>query len=57
VTDIDELETAEARMNSTREALLRYVEQREPLDGEQYRRLVARVKKAETEFMRVVAKV
>jgi hypothetical protein len=57
VTDIEELEAAEARMNSAREALLSYVEQPEALDGEQYRRLVARVKKAEAAFMSVVAKV
>jgi hypothetical protein len=55
VTDIEEVEAAEARMNSAREALLSYVEQREALDGEQYRRLVARVKKAEAEFMNVVS--
>lgn len=55
MTDIEELEAAEARMSSAREALLSYVERREALDGEQYRRLVARVKKAEAEFMNVVS--
>jgi hypothetical protein len=55
VTDIEELEAVEARMSSAREALLSYVERREALDGEQYRRLVARVKKAEAEFMNVVS--
>jgi hypothetical protein len=56
VTDLEEVDAAEARMNAAREALLKYVEQREQLDGEQYRRLAARVKKAEAEFMSVVAK-
>jgi hypothetical protein len=56
VTDIEEVEAAEARLNAAREALLKYVEGREQLDGEQYRSLVARVKKAEAEFMSVVAK-
>lgn len=55
MNNIEEMEAAEARMNSARKALLNYVEQRTELDGEQYRRLVARVKKAEAEFMRVIS--
>lgn len=55
MNNIEEMEAAEARMNSARKALLNYVEQRTELDGEQYRRLVARVKKAEVEFMRVIS--
>ena len=57
MTDIEEVEAAEARVNTAREALLQYVERREQLDGEQYRSLVAHVKKAEAAFMSVVAKV
>jgi len=57
MTDIEEVEAAEARLNATREALLQYVERREQLDGEQSRSLVARVKKAESRFMSVVATV
>jgi hypothetical protein len=49
---MDDIETAEAKMNAAREALLKYVEQRKSLDGEHYRRLATRVKKAEAEFMR-----
>lgn len=55
MNNIEEMETAEARTNSAREALLNYVEQRKELDGDCYRRLGARVKKAETEFMNVVS--
>jgi hypothetical protein len=55
VNKVEDVEVAEARMNAAREALLNYVERREQLDGEQYRRLVTRVKKAEAEFMNVVA--
>jgi hypothetical protein len=57
MTDIEEVEAAEARLNAAREALLQYVERREQLDGEQSRSLVARVKKAESRFMSVVATV
>ena len=57
MTDIEEVEAAEARLNAAREALLQYVERRGQLDGEQSRSLVARVKKAESRFMSVVATV
>ncbi len=55
--DIEEVEAAEARLNAARGGLLSYVEQRETLDGERYRSLAARVKRAEAAYMRVVAKV
>lgn len=51
----EEFEAAEARMNAAREALLAYVEQRKALDADEYRRLVARVKKAEAEFLRATS--
>jgi hypothetical protein len=55
MNNLEAMEAAEARMNSAREALLHYVEQRKELDGAQYRRLVARVKRAEAEFMSIVS--
>jgi len=55
MNNIEEMEGAEARMNSARDALLNYLEQRKEVDGDYYRRLVARVKKAEAEFMNVVS--
>jgi len=54
MSDVEEVESAEAKMNAAKEALLSYVEGRTSMDGEQYRRLVARVKKTEREFMRAV---
>jgi hypothetical protein len=42
-------------MNDAREALLAYVERREALDPADYRRLVANVKRAEADFLRVAA--
>ena len=44
MNNIEEMETAEARMNSARQALRDYVERRKELDGDCYRRLGARVK-------------
>lgn len=49
------VEAAEAKMNNAKDALLRYVQSRETLDRDHYRRLVAQVKKAEAEFMKAVA--
>lgn len=52
MSDAEELATAEAKMNDARQALLDYVSQRASLDRDQYRRLVARVKKAQAAFLR-----
>lgn len=52
MSDAEELATAEAIMNDARQALLDYVSQRASLDRDQYRRLVARVKKAQAAFLR-----
>ena len=52
---MERLEAAEARMNAAREALLAYIEKRESLDRDHHRRLLARLKKAEAEFQRVLA--
>jgi hypothetical protein len=49
---MENTEAAEAKMNAAREALLQYVERPGTRDRDEYRRLVARVKKAEAEFMR-----
>ncbi len=51
----EEVESAEARMNAAKEALLSYVEGAKPIDRDQHRRLLARLKRAEEEFMKAVA--
>ncbi len=51
----EEVESAEAKMNAAKEALLSYIETAKPIDRDQHRRLLARVKKAEQEFMRAIA--
>lgn len=52
---MEQIEAAEAKMNSAKEALLHYVESRKTLDRDRYQRLVAQVKKAEAEFLKLVA--
>lgn len=47
---MEEVEVAEARMNAAKDALLNYIEARESIDRDQYRCLLARVKKTEAEF-------
>ncbi len=48
----DEVGTAEAKMNAAKEELLSYVEQRKAIRSEEYRPLLAKVKKAEAAFLR-----
>jgi hypothetical protein len=52
---VEEIEAAEAKLNAAKEALLKYVEARKAIDRDEYRRLVARFKKAEGEFLRAIS--
>jgi len=52
---MEQVEAAEAKMSAAKDALLDYVESRETLDADEYRRLVARVKRAEREFMKTIS--
>ena len=49
------LEAAEAKMNTAKDALLSYVEQGTAIDRDHYRRLVARVKRAEAQFLKALS--
>ena len=49
------IEAAEAKMNNAKDALLNYVESQKTLDRDHYRRLVARVRKTEAEFMKAIS--
>ena len=57
MSEIEDVEAAEARMNRAKQALLSYVEQKKSLDRDHYHRLAARVKKAEADFRRIVAEI
>lgn len=56
VNRIEGIELAEAKMNSARERLLIYLENRGKIHGDEYRRLAARVKKAEADFMKAMGR-
>jgi len=55
MSTLEEVESAEAKMNAAKEALLSCIERGKVMDHDQYRRLVARVKKAERDFMAAVS--
>ncbi len=50
----EKVESAEAKMNAAKEALLTYIEKAKPIDRDQHRRLLARMRKAEQEFMTAI---
>lgn len=52
---MEEVEAAEARMNSAKDALLNYIEGRKVIDRDLHRRLVAQLKRAQAEFLRAIA--
>lgn len=54
MSNIEDVESAETKMNAAREELLSSIEQSKMIDRDQYRRLVARVKKTEREFMKAI---
>ena len=57
MSTIEDVTAAEERMNLAKDALLRYVEGRagKPIERDEYRRLVAKVKAANDRFMRALA--
>ena len=55
MSSMEEVEAAEARMNSAKDALLGYLEGRETIDRDPHRRLVAQLKKAQAEFLRAIS--
>jgi hypothetical protein len=55
VSSTEEIETAEAKMNLAKDALLNYIERQKTIDRDLHRRLVARLKKAQVEFLRAIS--
>jgi hypothetical protein len=55
VSSLEEVEAAEARMNSAKDELLKYIEKQNTIDRDQHRRLVARLKKAQAEFLKAIS--
>jgi CHASE2 domain-containing sensor protein len=52
---MEDVEAAEAKMNEAKDALLKYIEARESIDRDRHARLVARLKKAQAEFLKVLS--
>ena len=48
----EEVEAAEAKMNAAKDALLNYIEGREVIDRERHRRLLAKLQKAQSDFLK-----
>ena len=55
MSKMEEVEVAEARMNAAKDGLLNYIEARKSIDHDQYRRLLARVKKTGVEFAKILS--
>lgn len=51
----EDVEAAEAKMNTAKNALMRYVERRESIDRDLHRRLVAQLKKAQADFLKAIS--
>ena len=56
MSTVEEVEAAEVGMNSAKDTLLRYVETQDAIDRDHHRRLVARLKKAQAEFLKAISK-
>jgi len=55
MSNLEKVESAEAKMNDAKEALLSYIEGRKPIDRDQHRRLLVRLKKAQQDFMKAIS--
>ena len=55
MSNAEDVERAEARMNAAKEALLSHIEGRKPIEQADHRRLLARLKKAEQDFMKAIS--
>jgi len=55
VSNREEVEAAESKMNAAKEALLNYIEGREAIDRDRHRRLVAQLKKAQADFLKAIS--
>ena len=55
MSSVEEVESAEARMNAAKDELLNYVERQSTIDRDHHRRLIARMKKAQAEFLKAIS--
>lgn len=55
MSNMEEVETAEAKTNAARDALLNYIEGRKAIDRDRHLRLVAQLKKAQADFLKAIS--
>ena len=55
MSSLEEVEAAEARMNAAKDELLKYVEKQNTIHRDKHRQLVARLKKAQAEFLKAIS--
>jgi hypothetical protein len=55
MSNVEDVERAEAKMTAAKEALLTYVEGKTPLDRSDHHRLVAQPKRAEQDYMKAIS--
>ena len=56
MSTMEDVELAEVKRNATQDALMKYIEAREPIERERLHRLVARLKSAQADFLKAVTK-
>ena len=52
---MEEVEAAEAKMNAAKDTLLKYIEGGKTIDRDHHRRLVAKLKKAQADFLKAIS--
>ncbi|HEX8895012.1 MAG TPA: hypothetical protein VF783_16905 [Terriglobales bacterium] len=55
MSTVEEVEAAEARMNTTKELLLQYIKRQGTIDRDDHQRLVARLKSAQARFLKAIS--
>lgn len=55
MSNLEEVEAAEANMNAAKDALLSYIERGEAIDRERQRRLLSKAKRAEADFLKAIS--
>jgi hypothetical protein len=55
VSNSEEIEAAEVKMNPAKDVLLSYIETHAAIERERYRRLASRLKKAEADFLKAIS--
>ena len=55
MSNMEEVEAAEARMNTAKDALMKYIEDGRVIDRQRHKILLARMKKTQVEFLKAVA--